>query len=190
MLWKLRCWFFHSHRGLDHNQFQSFCPELTLNKGTSCTLHNSYCQVVRIVFKTLFWIEASSHTVKPLSIIPVCVCVLFYCKNCPYKQHTITLDALFLKMLFPPVHCSVFLVLTRTIPRITVFPEKIVEVTYFGMQISTNIIIIFNYALQPFKAYCAIWVRRSNFRHQVPPCMSPRKSAQRRKVELWGRNVR
>jgi len=24
---------------------------------------------------------------------------------------------------------------------------------------------IFNYALQPFKAYCASWVRRSNFRH-------------------------
>jgi len=28
---------------------------------------------------------------------------------------------------------------------------------------------IFNYALQPFKAYCAIWVRRSNFRHQASP---------------------
>jgi hypothetical protein len=26
---------------------------------------------------------------------------------------------------------------------------------------------IFNYALQSFKAYCAIWVRRSNFRHQA-----------------------
>jgi len=25
-----------------------------------------------------------------------------------------------------------------------------------------------------FKAYCAIWVRRSNFRHQVSPRMSPR----------------
>ena len=45
---------------------------------------------------------------------------------------------------------------------------------------------IFNYALQPFKAYCAIWVRRSNFRHQA----SPRESTQRRKVELWARNVR
>jgi hypothetical protein len=26
---------------------------------------------------------------------------------------------------------------------------------------------IFNYALQPFKAYCAIWVRRTKFRHQA-----------------------
>jgi hypothetical protein len=49
---------------------------------------------------------------------------------------------------------------------------------------------IFNYALQPFKAYCAIWVRRSNFRHQASPRMSPSESPQRRKVELWARNVR
>ena len=45
----------------------------------------------------------------------------------------------------------------------------------------------FNYALQPFKAYCAIWVRRSNFRHQTSPRASPRESTQRRKVELWAR---
>jgi len=47
-------------------------------------------------------------------------------------------------------------------------------------------VFIFNYALQPLKAYCAIWVRRSNFRHQA----FPRESTQRRKVELWARNVR
>jgi hypothetical protein len=47
------------------------------------------------------------------------------------------------------------------------------------------LMITFNYALQSFKAYCAIWVRRSNFRHHV----SPRESTQRRKVELWARNV-
>jgi hypothetical protein len=41
-----------------------------------------------------------------------------------------------------------------------------------------------------FKAYCAIWVRRSNFRHQASPRVSPRESTQRRKVELWTRNVR
>ena len=48
----------------------------------------------------------------------------------------------------------------------------------------------FNYALEPFQAYCAIWIRRPNFRHQVPPRVSPRESSQRRKVELWARNVR
>jgi hypothetical protein len=37
---------------------------------------------------------------------------------------------------------------------------------------------IFNYELQPFKAYCAIWVRRSNFRHQASPRVSPRESTQ------------
>jgi hypothetical protein len=33
-------------------------------------------------------------------------------------------------------------------------------------------------------------VRRSNFRHQASPRVSPGKSTQRRKVELWARNVR
>jgi hypothetical protein len=49
---------------------------------------------------------------------------------------------------------------------------------------------IFSYALQIFKAYFTIWVRRSNFRHQASPRVSPRKSTHRRKVELWERNVR
>jgi len=46
---------------------------------------------------------------------------------------------------------------------------------------------IFNHALQPFKAYCAMWVRSSNFRHRASPRVSPRDSTQRRKVELWAR---
>jgi len=46
--------------------------------------------------------------------------------------------------------------------------------------------IIFNLHTAAFKAYCAIRVRRSNFRHQA----FPRNSTQRRKVELWARNVR
>ena len=41
-----------------------------------------------------------------------------------------------------------------------------------------------------FKAYCAIWVRRSNFRHQASPRVSPLESTQRRKVELWARYAR
>jgi hypothetical protein len=41
-----------------------------------------------------------------------------------------------------------------------------------------------------FEAYCAIWVRHSNFRHQASPRVSPCESTQRRKVELWARNVR
>jgi hypothetical protein len=47
------------------------------------------------------------------------------------------------------------------------------------------IIITFNYTLQPFKAYCVIWLRRSNFRHQA----SPRESTQQQKLELWARNI-
>ena len=39
------------------------------------------------------------------------------------------------------------------------------------------------------KTYCAILVRRSNFRHQASPRVSPCESTQRRKVELWARNV-
>jgi len=41
-----------------------------------------------------------------------------------------------------------------------------------------------------FKAYCAIWVRCSNFRHQASPRVSPHESTQRRRVELWASNVR
>ena len=52
------------------------------------------------------------------------------------------------------------------------------------------IIIIFNLRTAAFKVYCAIWVRRSNFRHQASPRVSPRESTQRRKVKLWARNVR
>ena len=40
------------------------------------------------------------------------------------------------------------------------------------------------------KAYCATWVRLSNFRHQASSRVSPSESTQRRKVELWARNVR
>jgi hypothetical protein len=52
-----------------------------------------------------------------------------------------------------------------------------------------HVYIYFQLRTAAFKAYCAIWVRRSNFRHQASPCVSPRESTQRRKVELWARNV-
>jgi hypothetical protein len=54
----------------------------------------------------------------------------------------------------------------------------------------TPLLFISSYAMQPFKAYCTIWVRRSNFRHQASPRLSPRESTQRRKVELWARKFR
>jgi len=39
-------------------------------------------------------------------------------------------------------------------------------------------LLLFYFQLSPaaFKAYCAIWVRRSNFRHQASPRVSPRES--------------
>jgi hypothetical protein len=49
--------------------------------------------------------------------------------------------------------------------------------------------VIFNLRTAAFKAYCAIWVRRSNCSHQASPCVSPCESTQRWKVELWARNV-
>jgi hypothetical protein len=49
--------------------------------------------------------------------------------------------------------------------------------------------IIFNLRTADFKAYCAIWGRRSNFRHQASLRLSLRESTQRRKVELWARKV-
>jgi hypothetical protein len=49
---------------------------------------------------------------------------------------------------------------------------------------------MFHLRTAAFNAYCAILVRRSNFRHQASPRVSPRESTQRRKVELWAKNVR
>jgi hypothetical protein len=51
-------------------------------------------------------------------------------------------------------------------------------------------IIIFQLRTAVFKAYCAILIKRSNFRHQASLRLSPRKSTQRRKVELWEKNLR
>jgi len=51
-------------------------------------------------------------------------------------------------------------------------------------------VIIFNLRTAAFKAYCAIWIRRSNFRHRASPRVLPRESTKRRKVELWARNIR
>ena len=67
------------------------------------------------------------------------------------------------------------------------------EIYCFLFQLPANSLFpyyLYNYALQPLKAYCAILVRRSNFRHQASPRVSPRESTQRRKVKLWARNVR
>jgi hypothetical protein len=57
--------------GLNRNQFQSFCAELMLNMGRSCTLHNADDQVLGLL-KIFFNIEAR-NTVKLQSIISVCV---------------------------------------------------------------------------------------------------------------------
>jgi hypothetical protein len=56
--------------------------------------------------------------------------------------------------------------------------------------IDLRLLFIFNVRTAAFKAYCAIWVRRSNFRHQASPRLSPCESTQWRKVELRARNVR
>jgi len=61
------------------------------------------------------------------------------------------------------------------------FIYKIIQ----GCMINKTLFYIFNLRTAAFKAYCAILVRRSNFRHQA----SPRESTQQRKVELWARNV-
>jgi len=50
--------------------------------------------------------------------------------------------------------------------------------------------VMFQLRTAAFKAYCASLVRRSNFCHQASPRVSPHKSTQRRKVELWARNVK
>ena len=54
----------------------------------------------------------------------------------------------------------------------------------------SGLLLLFSTPHCSLRAYCAIWVNRSNFRHQASPRVSPRDNTQRRKVELWARNVR
>jgi len=61
---------------------------------------------------------------------------------------------------------------------------------YVGSWSRLPFIYLYYYALQFLKAYYATWIRRSNFRHQASPRMSPRERTQRWIVELWARNVR
>jgi hypothetical protein len=61
----------------------------------------------------------------------------------------------------------------------------IIAVPLIDIIIVIIIIIIFNLRTAVFKAYCAIWVRHSKFRHQASRRVSPCESTQRRKVKLW-----
>ena len=49
-----------------------------------------------------------------------------------------------------------------------------------AIAVGTSILYYFQLCTAAFKAYCAILVRRSNFRHQASPRVSPRESTQRR----------
>jgi hypothetical protein len=56
--------------------------------------------------------------------------------------------------------------------------------------IKVLLLFFFNLRTAAFQTYCAIWIRRSNFRHQALQRVSLRESTQRRKVKLWVKNVR
>jgi hypothetical protein len=53
-----------------------------------------------------------------------------------------------------------------------------------------HVYVYFQLRTAAFKAYCVMWVRRSYFRHQASPLVSPRESTHWRKVKAWARNVR
>jgi len=79
----------------------------------------------------------------------------------------------------------------READKVTCIGERDKKCLYgFGGETRSMFMFIFNYALQPLKVFCAILVRRSNFRHLASPRVSPRERPQRRKVKLWARNVR
>jgi hypothetical protein len=58
------------------------------------------------------------------------------------------------------------------------------ELTLSSVRIALFWVIVYTTTHCSLKAYCAILVRRSNFRHQASPHVSPRESTQWRKVEL------
>ena len=57
------------------------------------------------------------------------------------------------------------------------FPMRLLGVVF---------IIISQLRTAAFKAYCAIWVIRSNFRHQASPRLSPRESTSAAEGETVG----
>ena len=107
--------------------------------------------------------------------IPASTCGIFVSQ--------VRLEMLFLQALwFSPVSVTLPMLRTHLYSNTnSYYMDKLAKPVY---------LFIFNYALQPFKVYFPIWVRRSNFRHQASPRVSPCQSSQRRKVELWVRNVR
>jgi len=69
--------------------------------------------------------------------------------------------------------------------------SKIWSQTYVRVHVKSPLFLSYFLCLYlSLKAYCAIFVRRSNYRYQASPRVSPRESTQRRKVELWARNIR
>ena len=107
--------------------------------------------------------------------IPASTCGIFVSQ--------VRLEMLFLQALwFSPVSVTLPMLRTHLYSNTnSYYMDKLAKPVY---------LFIFNYALQHFKAYCAIWVRRTNFCHEASPRVSPCQSSQRRKVELWVRNVR
>ena len=61
---------------------------------------------------------------------------------------------------------------------------RTLEELVFMQRIETDICLFIQLRTAACKAYCAIWIRRSNFRHQASQRVSPRESTKRRKVEL------
>jgi hypothetical protein len=80
--------------------------------------------------------------------------------------------------------------LENTVPQIWPKTKHIKYLAGHGTDWQKLLLFFFNLHTAASKAYCAIWVIRSNFRHQASPRVSPRESIQRRKVELQAGNVR
>ena len=115
-----------------------------------------------------------------------------YCLVSPYHKTILIVGMVTLRFARFPIHAVTL--------NITIFwgvtPCSLVNIWRCSEELISSIarlpLFLFVYTTThcSLKAYCAIWVRRSNFRHQTSPRVSPRESTQRRKMELWARNVR
>ena len=71
---------------------------------------------------------------------------------------------------------------------VTVAVQELIQQNFQFMKL-VKLLLTFSTTHCRLKAYCAICVRSSNFRHQASPRVSTSESTQRREVELWARNV-
>jgi hypothetical protein len=117
-MWKMKSYFDFGYLPLDSQSYVS--RNIVMTNQPFSIYH--FLELLQQIFFPIDVI-ACLYTVKPLSIIPVCVVcpqlsfISSGPENCVYEQHVIILEALFIRVSFSYVICSKFPLLTHSMPK-------------------------------------------------------------------------